>query len=72
MNNFSDIRDEFIQNKAGFEVSEDNIYDLMEELVKNRELRTETGLRAKSVVLKNQGSLQKTLDLLKSLLAYYG
>lgn len=72
MNNFSDIRDEFINNKAGFEVSEDNIYDLMEELVKNRDLRTEIGLRAKSVVLQNQGSLQKTLDLLKNLLAYYG
>ncbi|MCX7990967.1 MAG: 3-deoxy-D-manno-octulosonic acid transferase [Proteobacteria bacterium] len=68
MNNFSEIRDEFLKKNAGYEVTEENIFDTLFKLINDRSLRTEMGLRAKEIVNENSGSLQKTLDLIKGIL----
>lgn len=68
MSNFSDIRDEFLKKNAGFEVREENFYEILEKLIVDENLRREIGRRAFFVVKENQGSVQKTLDLIKRII----
>lgn len=68
MHNFKDIKDEFLKNKAGFEVSVDNLRSTFEKMISDKELLIEMGKRSKAIVENNRGSLNKTLNFMREIL----
>ncbi|MDY0362492.1 MAG: glycosyltransferase N-terminal domain-containing protein [Desulforegulaceae bacterium] len=59
MDHFKEISQIILNEKGGFEVLEDNIYDVIKNLLKDNDLRKETGLNALKAVEKNKGAAKK-------------
>ncbi|MCX7770009.1 MAG: 3-deoxy-D-manno-octulosonic acid transferase [Proteobacteria bacterium] len=64
MHNFRDISESFLKNGGALQVNEETISKKLLELLSNSELRKAMGKKAKEIVLKNSGSLEKTLNFI--------
>ncbi len=62
MSNFRDISEEFINNGAGLVVDNNNFCEVLSYLIESETLRLEMGKKAKQIVLKNAGSVDRTID----------
>jgi 3-deoxy-D-manno-octulosonic-acid transferase len=62
MSNFRDISEEFVNNGAGLLVDNGNFYDALSTLIESETLRLKMGKKAKQIVLKNAGSVDRTID----------
>ncbi|MFH1478935.1 MAG: 3-deoxy-D-manno-octulosonic acid transferase [Candidatus Omnitrophota bacterium] len=68
VSNFQDVVNLFLKNDACFQVSNRNeLYASIKKLLDSHKLRKDLGSRAKETVLKNQGSTQRSLDLVLSI-----
>ncbi len=71
MDNFKDIHEQLLASKAVLQIKEDSAIQLAEavkHLLQDKPLAETLGKNAESVLLKNRGALQKTLDALDALL----
>lgn len=64
MQNFRDICEEFLKEGGGVLVDDKNIIDKIAQLIENSDLRKKIGKRAKMIVEKNTGSLDKTINFI--------
>jgi len=62
MSNFRDISEEFINNGAAIVVDNNNFYEVISTLIESETLRLEMGKKAKQIVLRNTGSVNRTID----------
>ena len=65
MQNFKDISDEFVAQKAGISVSSEKLDEVLLNLLSSEQQRKQMGLNAKEITIKNRGSLEKTLKLVE-------
>ncbi len=69
MKNFEDILDEFKINDACIQINKNNqLLSAFKDLIENDKMRENMQIKARNVVLKNRGSLEKQYDLIKSFL----
>lgn len=64
MQNFRDIAESFLKHGAACKVDEKSIFPVMYNLLEKKELRENMGKKAKEIVLKNTGSLEKTINFI--------
>jgi 3-deoxy-D-manno-octulosonic-acid transferase len=64
MQNFKDIADSFLIEGAALQVSEKTIFEKLHILLENEEIRKSIGRSAKNIVLRNAGSLDRTLNFI--------
>ncbi len=65
MQNFKDISEEFVSQKAGYRVTEDSLAKVISEFICSEAKRKEAGIRAQDIVTKNRGSLNRTLQFIE-------
>jgi 3-deoxy-D-manno-octulosonic-acid transferase len=68
MDNQPELRDLFKQSGGGIQVDERKLPSKLIKLLKNQELRTEIGLKARKTVEHNRGSARRTVDTIKRFL----
>ncbi|MDD5432716.1 MAG: 3-deoxy-D-manno-octulosonic acid transferase [Candidatus Omnitrophica bacterium] len=67
MFNFRDIKDLFLDNKAAVLVNDpQELNVIVKKLLKDNAFANELGIKAKSLVLENQGATARTLELIKN------
>lgn len=64
MQNFKDISESFLKNGGAYQVDENSIFSVIYNLLENKNLRETVGKKAKEIVLKNAGSLEKTINFI--------
>lgn len=64
MQNFKDISESFLKNGGAYQVDENSIFSVIYNLLENKNLRENVGKKAKEIVLKNAGSLEKTINFI--------